>query len=177
MSKVAQFLKNAVKWIVSLFVAPRWREKEGVIYFYVTSDGTTGSEWVKRLRKKGISVEEDAFHSFDFKPTSGETTKVAVLRGAMFGGEVVGTQEIYATAKHLELIELNAEVACLILEKFTHGVIEKMGLEFLTVMHKPIDVNGGYPVLLFMSDSVLTSDYAYQEAYDCGNGFAFACSR
>src|SRR3989338_6914714 len=54
-----------------------WREEDGVIYFSVTSDGTTGEDWITRLESKGFRVGDYAKQvrrSPDFKPTSGVTT-------------------------------------------------------------------------------------------------------
>lgn len=31
-----------------------WREEDGVFYFSVTSDGTTGPEWIERFKSKGV---------------------------------------------------------------------------------------------------------------------------
>src|SRR3989344_4861228 len=36
--------------------AHSWREKDGVIYFSVTSDGTTGEDWITRLESQGLQV-------------------------------------------------------------------------------------------------------------------------
>lgn len=64
-----------------------WREEDNVIYFSVTCDGTTGEDWIKRLEGKGFHVGDYAkqvLRSPDFKPTSGVTTEVAVLKGVLF---------------------------------------------------------------------------------------------
>jgi hypothetical protein len=37
-----------------------WREEDGVIYFSVTSDGTTGEEWITRLEQGGFCVGDYA---------------------------------------------------------------------------------------------------------------------
>lgn len=37
-----------------------WREEDGVIYFSVTSDGTTGEDWITRLESKGFRVDDYA---------------------------------------------------------------------------------------------------------------------
>ena len=64
-----------------------WTEKDGVIYFSVTSDGTTGEQWIARLEGKGFRLSgytKQVLRSPDFKPTSGITTDVAVLKGSLF---------------------------------------------------------------------------------------------
>ena len=37
-----------------------WREQDGIIYFNVTSDGTTGNEWIERFEKRGFQIEDRA---------------------------------------------------------------------------------------------------------------------
>jgi len=64
-----------------------WREQDGVIYFTVTSDDTTGEEWIIRLEKKGYRVSNYAksiLRSDGFKPTKGVVTEIAVLKGILF---------------------------------------------------------------------------------------------
>src|SRR3989344_3005062 len=64
-----------------------WREENGVIYFSVTSDGTTGGQWIARLEKRGYRLSDYAkrmLRSPDFKPTKGVTTEIAVLKGMLF---------------------------------------------------------------------------------------------
>ena len=66
----------------------------------------------------------------DFKPTTGVTTKIAVLKA-----KNRFTNDIYAEAKCRNLTELNAEVACLIREQFTDDEIRAMGLVNIVVAH------------------------------------------
>ena len=146
----------------------RWREKGGVIYFNVTSDGTTGENWITRLESKGFRVGDcpkQALRSPDFKPTSGVTTEVAVLKGMLFEDND----------------KPNAELACLIREKFTDKEIEAMGLIWIVAMHEPINNSDGDPRLL---DANRCGDGRGLDA--CGgepgyrwfrdDGFAFAVS-
>ena len=128
-----------------------WREQDGVIYFSVTSDGTTGEQWIKRLEDKGFLVEDYAkqvLRSPDFKPTSGETTEVAVLKGILFEDNDRITKKIRAEADKRKLSKPNAELACLIRLKFTDKEIEAMGLWYIVAMHEPINDSGGDPGLL-----------------------------
>src|SRR3989338_3860444 len=56
-----------------------WHEHGGVIYFSVTSDGTTGEQWIERLENKGFLLSEyvkSVLRSSDFHPTSGVTTEI-----------------------------------------------------------------------------------------------------
>jgi len=126
-----------------------WREEDGVIYFSVTSDGTTGKDWITRLESKGFRVGDYAkqvLRSPDFKPTSGVTTEVAVLKGMLF--EDNDRIKIRAEADKRKLSKPNAELACLIREKFTDKEIEAMGLWYIVAMHEPINDSDGDPFLL-----------------------------
>src|SRR5687767_5139046 len=81
---VERFLRGE---IIVAEPARSWREEDGVIYFSVTSDGTTGEDWIKRLEGNGFRVRDYAkqvLRSPDFKPTNGVTTEVAVLQGMLF---------------------------------------------------------------------------------------------
>lgn len=128
-----------------------WREEDGVIYFSVTSEGTTGEEWITRLEAKGYrltSYTKQVLRSPDFKPTSGVTTEVAILKGMLFEDNRRLTQEIRMSAAARLLTAPNAEVACFIREKFTDEEIKQMGLWAVVVMHEPICDSVGGPILL-----------------------------
>lgn len=162
-----------------------WREEDGVIYFSVTSDGTTGEDWIKRLESNGFRVGDYAkqvLRSPDFKPTSGVATEVAVLKGMLFEDDDRITKKIRAEADKRKLSKPNAELACLIREKFTDKEIEVMGLWCIVAMHEPINDSDGDPHLLYASRDV---DGCWLGAYDGrpdygwfrGGGFAFAMSQ
>jgi hypothetical protein len=128
-----------------------WQEQNGVIYLSVTSDGTTGPQWINRLEKKGFRISDYAkgiLCSPDFKPTSGVTYEVAVLKGMLFEDRDRITKKIRAEAERRNFTKPNAEVACLIREKFTDKELETMGLWWIVVMHEPIKDSGGGPGLL-----------------------------
>ena len=129
----------------------RWREENGVIYFSVTSDGTTGEGWIKRLEKKGFRVGDYAksmLRSSDFQPTKGITTEVAVLKGVLFTDSDRITSKIRENADKRKLTKPNAEVACLIREMFSDEELEAMGLYWIVVFHEPIKDSVGLPRLL-----------------------------
>ncbi|MBI4136115.1 MAG: hypothetical protein HY481_00980 [Candidatus Vogelbacteria bacterium] len=131
-----------------------WREQDGVIYFSVTSNGMTGLQWIEHLEKKGFRVGDYAksvLRSPDFKPTNGVTIEVAVLKGLLFGDNDRITKKIRAEADKHKFEKPNAEVACLIREKFTDKEIEAMGFWWIVAMHEPIKDSGGGPSLLFAS--------------------------
>lgn len=128
-----------------------WREQDGVIYLSVTSDGTTGPQWIERLEGKGFCLSDYAksvLRSPDFKPTSGVTTEIAILKGMLFEDNDRITKKIRAEADKRKLTKPNAEVACLIRENFSDEEIEAMGLWWIVAMHEPIKDSIGDPRLL-----------------------------
>jgi hypothetical protein len=162
-----------------------WREENGIIFFSVTSDGTTGEGWIERLESKGVCVGDAgklALLSPKFKPASGVTTDVAVLKGMLFKSGGRGTKEIIAKASERKLSNPKAEVACLIRDRFTNEAIGKMGLRSIVVMHEPITEASSYPVRLAASgwgwnvgDNYLSgfTDITGHQ-WDPLDGFAFA---
>ncbi len=162
-----------------------WREHDGVIYFTVTSDGATGAEWIARLEKGGYRVGDYAksvLLSKDFKPTNGVTTEVGVLKGMLFEDNQRITKNIRKNAEDRKLETPNAEIACLIREKFTDEDIEAMGLWWIVAMHEPINDSGGDPRLLLADRSDdgrwLNSAYGMPDfRWIRGSGFAFAVSQ
>lgn len=159
-----------------------WREEDGVIYFTVTSDGTTGSDWIKRLEKKGFRLSKwakDVLGSSDFKPTSGVAYQIAVLKGTLFTDSDRITKKIRAEAERRKLEKPNAEVACLIREMFSDEDLEVMGLYWIVVFHEPIKDSGGDLSLLNANrDNEGRWLSAYYDKPDdnwnSANGFAFA---
>ncbi len=162
-----------------------WREEDGVIYFSVTSDGTTGEEWIKRLEDKGFRVGNYAksiLRSADFKPATGITTEVAVLKGILFEDNDRITKKIRTEAANRNFQTPNAEIACLIREQFTDEEIKAMGLTWIVAMHEPIKDSGGDPRLLYASRGGdgcwLDAHYGEPDyGWDRGGGFAFAVSQ
>lgn len=129
----------------------KWTESDGVIYFSVTSDGTTGEKWVTRLEDNGFRVGDCAkrqLRSPNFKPTRGVTTEVAVLKRMLFQDSQLDTKTIRDFASTRNLSAPNAEVACLIREKYLDDEMNSMLLKRITVMHEPIMDYDGDPSLL-----------------------------
>src|SRR3989344_5331909 len=141
-----------------------WCEKDGVIYLPpLVSDGTMGPLWIPRLEKKGFRVGDYAkqvLRSPDFKPTNGVTTEVAILKGVLFKDDDRITKNIRAKAytgiftQGRKLFDPNAEMACLIREKFTDEDIEAMGLWYIVAMPEHINDSDGAPFLLSGSRNV-----------------------
>lgn len=120
-----------------------WREEDGVIYFSVTSDGTTGKDWITRLGMGYLLGRDHATQlllSSDFKSTTGVTTEIVVLKGVSFQDKDRIMKNIRAEAYKRKLSKPNIEVACLIREKFSDSEIKAMGLWHIVVMHEPVNV-------------------------------------
>ena len=162
-----------------------WREQDGVIYFSVTSDGTNDPDWINRLERNGFRIGDytkSILRSDDFKPTSGVTTEVAVLKGMLFADSNRITKNIRAEAGKRKFTKPNAEIACLIREKFTDEEIEAMGLWWIVAMHEPIKDSGGGPRLLGAyrrgGGRWLCAYYARPgRRWVRGSGFAFVASQ
>lgn len=121
-----------------------------IISFTVASDGTTGPEWIMRLEKGGYRVSDwakELLNSKDFKPTKG-TVEVKVIKATYFTDDKRITKNIRKEAKKLGFETPNAEIACLIREKFSDKELESMGLWYIVTMHNPIKDSDGYPDLL-----------------------------
>jgi len=168
-----------------------WREQDDVIYFSVTSDGTTGEEWIKRLESKNFRVSDYAksvLRSLDFKPTSGVTYKIAVLKGRLFSDNDRVTSNIHTKAHNStftqgqKLFDPGAEIPCLIREKFTDEEIEAMGLWWIVAIHKTIKDSDGDLNLLFANRGSdgrwLDTFYGYPSlGWNHEHGFAFVVSQ
>ena len=182
MDGVNKFLRGEL--IVSE-LARRWREENGVIYFSVNSDGTTGEEWIVRLESKGFRVGDYArsiLRSKSFKLTSGITYEIAVLKGEIFSDNDRITKNIRKEAKNRKLSAPKAEVACLIREKFSDKELEAMGLYWIVAMHEPIKDSDGDPRLLGANrdgnGSWLSTGYGNPDCrWNRGRGFAFVVSQ
>lgn len=158
-----------------------WREQDGVIYISVTSDGTTGPEWIKRLEGKGFHLSDYAksvLCSPDFRPTKGVTTEIAILKGVLFEDLDRTTSNIRDMATQRKLTTPNAEVACLIREEFSDEDIEVTGLIWIVTMHEPIKDSDGDPSLLgaSRSDGGRWLDTWPGSRWDRDSGFAFVVS-
>jgi hypothetical protein len=170
---------------VITFPIRTWEEHDGVISFSVTSDGTTGEEWIARLEKKGLRVGDYAkslLRSKDFVPTKGVTSQIAVLKGELFSDDDRVTKTIRAEGKKRKLSTPNAEIACLIREKFSDKELEAMGLWRIIVMHEPIKDSGGGLSLLgaYRNDDGQWLDTYYDNPDNGWNregGFAFVSAQ
>ncbi|MGB3922051.1 MAG: hypothetical protein WBL19_02090 [Minisyncoccia bacterium] len=161
-----------------------WRDEGGILYFSVTSNGTTGEEWVERLQKKGFRLGDYAKRALlspGFKPTFGITIEVAVLHGLIFEDDNRLTQKIRTFAAERKLEAPSAEIACLIREKFTDKEIKEMGLWYIVAMHEPFGFDGDMFLLDANRDDGgrwLGTSYGWSDdSWEWDSGFAFVVSQ
>lgn len=168
----------------------KWREENGIIYFSVTSDGTTGEEWIERLEQKGFLVStrtKRLLRSENFKPTNGVTTEIAILKGKLLNDQERIISKINSLATKHKFEVPNAEVACIIRDMFTREEIRAMDLGWILVMHAPLtDTNGSSNLLSVDMDREgdwLRSYYyvakgdGMEDVWNKSRGFAFAASQ
>jgi hypothetical protein len=75
----------------------KWRERGGIIYLSVTSDGTTGPDWRDRFNRSGYHLGEftrSMFFSHLFNSSNGVTVQIAILKGLDQGAEVVSSGQV-----------------------------------------------------------------------------------
>lgn len=128
-----------------LFLTPEWSEEDGIVYFLLMSDNTSGPNWVERLWKKCFKVEVSArriLFSPEFRPTSG-VHKIAVIGGALFEDNERTTKNICEEALRRGFSGLGAEAACMIRESFSDEDMLAMGFKSITVMQDPNECQSG----------------------------------
>jgi len=191
LTKLTQFKDlKGVKAILNgqaeiFYLVKKYREENGVIYFKVISDGTTGQQWIERLENKVFKLSKwakELLLSKDFKPTTGIVYTIAVLKGDLFTDSNRITKKIRSEAVKRKLVAPNPEVACLIREMFSDAEIKAMGLTWIVTMHKPIKDSAGDLRLLntprnddgsWLSTDCGTSDHSWSS----DSGFAFEVSQ
>jgi len=167
------------------FPIKKYREENGVIYFKVTSDGTTGEQWIIRLEKAGFKISKqtrDLLLSKDFKTTTGVTYEIAVIKGNIFTDSNHITQKIRNEAAKRKLVTPNPEAVCLIREMFSDEEIKAVGLQWMVTFHRPTKDSGGK---LFPLDtgrdcdgSWPNTDFDISDRSWCNtDGFAFVVSQ
>ena len=140
--------------------ASKWREENGVIYFSLTSDGTTGKEWIKRLEKKNFRLgdySKKILLSNEFKPTSGVTTEIVVVKSLVFNK--LRTKKICNDEDRRNLVQPHSEVACMLREKFSNQEIEALSLWFVILTTQSNNEHLGYLSLLLVPRSKVSKDF------------------
>ncbi len=137
-----------------------WQDHDGVIRISVTMDGTSKSQWDRRLRSKGIERDKrvrSAFRSKAFTISGTEVVNIEILRGHCYRELDASASDskddqivelVCEDARLRGLIELDTDIACLLRYCLSDEDLEKMGLFWIAVMHKPITVFNGTSIQL-----------------------------
>jgi hypothetical protein len=157
---------NSGEW----FVSELWHEAPYGIYFSVISDGTTGKDWIKRLKDKGRRVDayaEKILGSTQFKPTTGVLYQVALFKGIVFTQQSRNIKYVRDCGESEKCVAPNPELACLIREKFTdEQIIHSFRLCRIVVLHEPIKNSGDSCLLTVNTDG----DGSWLDAYTSDPG-------
>lgn len=143
----------------------KWGEKDGVVYFWVSSRGTTKEQWIARFRELGVKVCGAAFP--EFPPSFGRDFEVVIVRDnggirsferacnmARMAGFARPTLEVACLAYEFLLashIQMDAVAACsgVALHLATHGIQKPLE------RHSPMLVACGHDVLYFYDGNVV----------------------
>ena len=153
-----------------------WNDE--VVYLLVTSNGKTGDEWIKYLNNQGVGMDphtvgvEGVLQNLE--PTNNNQIILAVYRSG--SGEHIS--EIRAKAHKSGWVLANAEIACLVQDKYTsRNLYEAMGFLRLAIMHEPICGNANLltlrPVCGSVANSYLGTTTVDTGVYASGVGFVF----
>lgn len=121
---------------------PKWTKDEfGNIHFDVISDGTTGEGWINIFQKEGVEINvyarEDILKSKEFKPTSEICYEVVILKPENYfsRNEKFNYVDIRSIIFEQEGFSVShAEIACLILKKFSKEELKAMEIESIIIM-------------------------------------------
>jgi hypothetical protein len=127
-------------------------KRNEIIYCKITSDGATGEEWIERLEEKGAKIK-DGLRTFllskKFRPTSGLTREVQIVKGEIFYDNIKVTHnKITKKAEKNKFRTADAEIICLMREKFSDSELEKMGLDWVIRINNSPD--SGHVSLVFV---------------------------
>lgn len=131
-----------------------WTEKDGRIYFKVTTLGLTAKEWVDRLKQNHSKIDAyanmlldkilaDPFNMYDryHRYEEGKTINIVLIKVKEI------EEELSRTEKNLKAIaekdfsknsisQLKAELVFLFYEKFSIKELEEMGLMYIVAPHE-----------------------------------------
>ena len=191
MKKIVMLLAVLVICQEVAVASPKWTEKDGVIYFTVTSNGWTCNEWIIHFQSKKIGISNQAKLLFllskshkNFTSKRGTAYSIAVIKGDIFSDENRTVSKIWKEADKHKFVEPNAEVAFLIRDQFTDDEIEKMGVYnimamFESIPNKVVGDPGLMSALVIGSESCLLAQGIVSPDDGClrESGFAFLVSQ
>jgi hypothetical protein len=179
-------LINSKLWTVVRSTTCPWRVENGIIYLTVTSDGTTGAQWVTRLESRGYKIDTRARQillSESFKPTSGITTEIAIISGIEVPKQtfLFMMRDVLAEANKRGWLRPNLETACMLRELFSYTEIEALKLTSIDIMSEFVEVDCLKNSYLHIGKSISGDEYLYSGAdigmeHPRGCGYAFALS-
>jgi hypothetical protein len=124
-----------------------WTEKNGIIRLSpLISNGRTGKEWSEHFKAQGLTIAhwtKQVLLSDDFKPTTGVTYNIAVIKGWLFSDHDRHVGVIRSLAGTGGFVTPNAEVACLIRAAFSDSHFAGMDINAIVTMHEPISNDSG----------------------------------
>lgn len=139
---------NSGEWSVARTV-DIWRASNMIVNLgTVVSDGKTGPEWIKHFERRGWYISDLAGEVLmlkEFKTTSGVKYRINVLNGDLWKDEARTSDNINADAdRKINFSKLEAESACLIMDKFSLKELRKRGVpSIIIVMSHPVVVAKG----------------------------------
>lgn len=141
-------LVNSGEWLLD----KKWKKKDGIIRFSVTSKGFTHDDYVKRFKKQNVLMSPDADRGLympEFQATEDVEYEIALIS---FEKEVPcrfyntridfveETVKTIAIEKNLKLVFPSLELAYLIRNYLSDEEIKAMGFDRITVMHKAVKI-------------------------------------
>lgn len=121
-------------------------KKNSTTYLSFTSDGTSGKDWIKRLKSKGVKIDSVArgvLLSKDFNFTKGINYNIPIPTLSDIGSK---TEEDFKTyAKKHKFSVPNAETACLTCETLLNIGLDKVDFFCIITFHNPIISENQFP--------------------------------
>lgn len=126
-------------------------DKEGNLYFYVVSDGTTESEWVEEvLKKNNGGLSDQLFKNLTrtvlmdgkFTPTMDIVTEVVIMRQELFEDKYRNNRVICVDGTWRKLETPSIEQGMLIMKKYSPEEFRLLGFPWVMTMHNALT---GFP--------------------------------
>jgi hypothetical protein len=160
-----------------------WHEQDGIIYLNLPPiDDTIDSNLFEYLEKEGVKMGgfgKRILNQADTHCKEGALSKLAILKGEYFTDSNRTTKNISIQGEFLGMKKPNLRDACRVRKYFTEEDIQKMGIDWIIIMHEPFKYEEEYPILLGTGqrDKVpwLYPIYDIPDSIlDVGGGFAFS---
>jgi len=131
----------------------RWMDFGDVIHLILRQDAlTSGEQWIGIMNENGKHVNEGAMEilrSGRIVPSlMDKDYEIALLKGSCFVDGYRNEETVCAEARKREFVIPNADMACLMHMQFSEAEVERMGFDWIVVMHDPIEISkdlGSFP--------------------------------